>query len=232
MKHNNKITIPNILTILRLVMVIPFLIFMFLAYIYIKKDYLNLSYDYDIKGRIFLAISLSIFMLAMITDFFDGYLARKYHQVTEFGKLWDPLADKIMITSSMIVLSIFGVIPVWIILTFILRDLIIDGARVVMAKNNISVAAKWTGKAKTMMQSIGIIILFIIFIFFDISNQEFLINHIPSTLKNKIDNKLTIILFIHLINLPMIIAAILNIVSGIEYFISIKPYIKLKPDNE
>lgn len=214
-EKERKINIPNILTIVRLVLVIPFLALMFTAYFFINKEYQR---RYDDIGRILLGSSLFVFMVAMITDFLDGYIARKTNQITEFGKLWDPLADKIMIISALITLSMLKVVPIWLTLLFILRDLIVDGTRVIMAKNNISVAAKWTGKFKTVMQTLGIITVYIFFLIFNI----------PEFLEEKFTNKTIEFALLHAINSPLIIAGILNIISGFEYFNSIKEYIKLK----
>ncbi|WP_429988837.1 CDP-alcohol phosphatidyltransferase family protein, partial [Mycoplasmopsis bovis] len=85
-------------------------------------------------GRILLSIILAIFISAMSTDYLDGWLARKNKQVTTFGKLFDPIADKLIVTTVLISLSAFGFIPLWITILFVARDLIVDAIRVLMAQ--------------------------------------------------------------------------------------------------
>lgn len=93
---------PNKLTLLRIILVLPFLGLMIAS----KAIGSSLSFNALNTSTILFVVAGVVFALAMITDFVDGYLARKYNQVTTFGKLFDPLADKIMTTSAMILLSI------------------------------------------------------------------------------------------------------------------------------
>lgn len=103
-------------------------------------------------------IALAIFIIASTTDFFDGYLARKNHLVSNFGKFMDPLADKLLICSALICLS--GTkIPAWIVIIIISRELFISGFRTLAADQNIVLAAGWWGKFKTVFQMIMIIVL-------------------------------------------------------------------------
>ncbi len=99
------------------------------------------------------------FMFLAITDFFDGYYARKYHQVTEFGKILDPIADKFLILTSLICLLAVGKIGVWWVLLLLSREIFIMSLRNIALQQSIVVPVLYLGKCKTMMQ---IITLFII----------------------------------------------------------------------
>ncbi len=105
-------------------------------------------------------IAAAIFVIACLTDFLDGKIARKYNLVTNFGKFMDPLADKLLVCSALICLS--GVkIPEWIVIIIISRELFISGFRVLAADRGIVLAAGWWGKLKTAFQMVMIIVLII-----------------------------------------------------------------------
>ena len=149
--------LPNRLTLLRLFLVIPFIVIMSLSLTYTSEE---LSYSlFNTKTILFIVGGL-IFIFAMITDFLDGYLARKNNQVTSFGKLFDPLADKFMTSSGFIFLILFKLVPLWIPLIMILRDILVDGSRNVAAKNKIEVSANVFGKVKTVLQTLTLILFF------------------------------------------------------------------------
>lgn len=104
-------------------------------------------------------ISLAIFVIASVTDWFDGYLARKNNLVTNFGKFMDPLADKLLVCSAMICLIELGRMPAWIVIIIIAREFIISGFRLIAAENGVVIAANYWGKFKTVSQMIMIILL-------------------------------------------------------------------------
>ena len=104
-------------------------------------------------------ISVAIFVIASVTDWFDGYLARKNHLVTNFGKFMDPLADKLLVCSAMICLIELERLPAWIVIVIIAREFIISGFRLIAAENGIVIAANYWGKFKTVSQMIMIILL-------------------------------------------------------------------------
>lgn len=108
-------------------------------------------------------ISLAIFVIASVTDWFDGYLARKHHLVTNFGKFMDPLADKLLVCSAMICLIELESLPAWIVIIIIAREFIISGFRLIAAENGIVIAANYWGKFKTVSQMIMIILLLLHF---------------------------------------------------------------------
>ena len=134
---------PNKLTIARVIM-IPF----FVAFLM-----------YDIAGDAGKWIALAIFVAASLTDTLDGYLARKYNLVTNFGKFMDPLADKLLVCSALICFTGTGKLPVWITIIIIAREFIISGFRLIAADNGIVIAASYWGKFKTVSQMIMIILM-------------------------------------------------------------------------
>ena len=100
-----------------------------------------------------------IFIIASITDFLDGYIARKNHLVTNFGKFMDPLADKLLVSAAMICLVSMDRLPAWMVIIIISREFAISGFRLIAADNGIVIAASWWGKFKTVSQMIMIILL-------------------------------------------------------------------------
>ena len=134
---------PNKLTIARIIM-IPF----FVAFLM-----------YDITGSADKWIALAIFVIASLTDTLDGYLARKYHLVTNFGKFMDPLADKLLVCSALICLIELGQLPAWMVIIIVSREFIISGFRLVAADSGIVIAASYWGKFKTVSQMFMVIVL-------------------------------------------------------------------------
>ena len=134
---------PNKLTIARVIM-IPF----FVAFLM-----------YDIVGSAGKWVALAIFIIASLTDTLDGYLARKYHLVTNFGKFMDPLADKLLVCSALICFTATGQLAGWITIIIIAREFIISGFRLIAADNGIVIAASYWGKFKTVSQMILIILM-------------------------------------------------------------------------
>ena len=135
--------LPNKLTILRVLM-IPIFIFVLLA---------------EPFGEISKWIAVAIFIIASLTDFLDGHIARKYNLVTNFGKFMDPLADKLLVCSAMIALVGMNRLASWIAIIIIAREFIISGFRLVAADNGIVIAASYWGKFKTVFQMTAVILL-------------------------------------------------------------------------
>lgn len=138
--------LPNKLTMLRVCM-IPFFIFFLLNQTIPYGNY----------------IACAIFILASLTDWFDGYLARKYHLVTNFGKFMDPLADKLLVSSALICFTAMESVklPAWIVIVIISREFIISGFRLIASDNGVVIAASYWGKFKTVSQMLMSILLII-----------------------------------------------------------------------
>ena len=149
--------LPNKLTLFRVIL-IPFFVFFLLA------PYFEGYGNY---------VAVVIFIIASITDFLDGKIARKYNLVTNFGKFMDPLADKLLVSSALISLIALNKIPAWIVIVIIAREFIISGFRLVAADNGVVIAASYWGKFKTTFQMIMIILLILDlpFAYMDIVNN-------------------------------------------------------------
>ncbi len=139
--------LPNKLTVLRVIMVPFFVVFMLT----------------DLGGAANKYIALALFCIASFTDFLDGYLARRDNLVTNFGKFMDPLADKLLVCSALICLSSLGKLATWIVLVIIAREFIISGFRLVASDNGIVIAASYWGKFKTVSHMTMIIMLILDF---------------------------------------------------------------------
>lgn len=101
-------------------------------------------------------ISLAIFVVASLTDFIDGYIARNYNQTTDFGKFLDPLADKLLTLAAMTMFCEWGVFPAWALMLVLTREFAVTGLRLVAVQNGTVIAAGWSGKIKTASTMIGL----------------------------------------------------------------------------
>ena len=101
-------------------------------------------------------ISLAIFMVASLTDFIDGHIARKYNQVSDFGKFLDPLADKLLVIACMCMLCEWGMMPAWALMIVLTREFAVTGLRLVAVQNGTVIAAGWSGKVKTFSTMVGL----------------------------------------------------------------------------
>ncbi len=135
--------IANKLTVLRIVM-IPF----FMVALYMYEDTMPW-------------IALSLFIVASLTDFLDGYLARKHNLITDFGKFLDPIADKLLVISALVYFSEVGRVAGYLTFIIIAREIIVSGFRIIAANENIVLAASKMGKAKTVTTMLTIIFMLI-----------------------------------------------------------------------
>ena len=115
-------------------------------------------------------ILLGLFALASFTDFLDGYLARKNHQISTFGKFMDPIADKLLVNTLFILFAYQGLIPVVAVLVMIWRDVFVDGLRMLAAEKGKVVAAGYLGKLKTVIQMVTIMLILICNLPFELFN--------------------------------------------------------------
>ena len=134
----------NKLTLLRVVMIPAFLLVLYL----------------DIPGANYWA--LVIFALASITDTLDGYIARHYNQVSNFGKFLDPLADKLLVISCMVIFIQWGRMPAWAVMIVLAREFAVTGLRLVAVENGRVIAAAWLGKIKTACTMVGLCVMLVL----------------------------------------------------------------------
>lgn len=133
---------PNKLTMLRIIMIPFFVVFMLVDF-----------------GSWSKWAALAIFVIASLTDTLDGYLARRDHLVTNFGKFMDPLADKLLVCSAMICMIELGRIPSWVVIVIIGREFVISGFRLIASDKGVVIAANYWGKLKTVCQMVMIVVL-------------------------------------------------------------------------
>lgn len=185
--------LPNKLTIVRIVMsffIIIILIFPFdAAGIALPKLFVNESIVVDIKYL----IAGVMFILASITDFLDGHIARKYNLVTDFGKVMDAIADKVLVNSILIILSASGFIHPIIPVIVVIRDSVVNSIKMVAGNNGRVVAAIKSGKIKTVCLMCGIALT--------------LFYNLPFELWN-----------VKVSDVLLIVAAILSLISGVQYY--------------
>ena len=189
--------LPNKLTILRIilsVLIIVFLVFPFqTAGINIPQLFINEKIVVDVKYL----IAGVLFIIASLTDFLDGFIARKYHMITDFGKLMDAIADKMLVNSVLIILSASGFIHPIIPIIIILRDTIVNTIKMIAASKGKVVAAIKSGKLKTICLMVGISLT--------------LFYNLPFELYN-----------LRIADFLLFIATVLSIISGIQYYMQNK----------
>ncbi|MEG1009115.1 MAG: CDP-diacylglycerol--glycerol-3-phosphate 3-phosphatidyltransferase [Clostridia bacterium] len=135
-----KMNLANKITMLRIILVPFFVIFMALPTELIWTKW----------------VAFVIFVVASLSDFVDGYIARKYNLITKFGKVMDPLADKLLVSSGFVMLTGLGVIPAWITAIVLFRDFFVSSLRMFGSDNGSDVSANLSGKLKTIFVLIGI----------------------------------------------------------------------------
>ncbi len=108
------------------------------------------------ESGVWMWISLAIFIVASITDFVDGYIARTYNQTTDFGKFLDPLADKLLTIAAMCMFCQWGSFPAWALMIVLTREFAVTGLRLVAVQKGNVIAAGWSGKVKTASTMVGL----------------------------------------------------------------------------
>lgn len=147
--------LPNSISLVR-ILLIPIILILML----VNWDQAIVSGSYQLQVAWLLAGIF--FIVAVLSDYLDGYLARKLKQVTTFGKFFDSIADKLLTNSVLIVMSYFGIVPIWMTLILIMRDFLIDALRQILASRQVIMAANWYGKWKAAFQMGGMSILFFV----------------------------------------------------------------------
>ena len=143
-------------------------------------------------------VAFVIFVVATITDKLDGTIARKYNMISNFGKFMDPIADKLLVCSALICLTVSGEIPAWVTIIIIAREFIISGIRLIASDNGVAIAASWWGKSKTIAQMTMIIIMLLNVPIFHILGQ-----------------------------IAMYVSLVLTIISAVDYIIKNRSVISL-----
>ncbi len=111
------------------------------------------------QSGLYMWLSLVVFVVASLTDFIDGHIARKYKQVSDFGKFLDPLADKLLVIAAMVIFCQWGIFPAWALMIVLTREFAVTGLRLVAVGNGKVIAAGWSGKVKTASTMIGLCVM-------------------------------------------------------------------------
>ncbi len=198
--------LPTKITVLRLILTI--FIILLLCVPFSSLGIHLPQYDfYGVKVELLYIVTGIIFVIASLTDFLDGYLARKNNQVTDTGKMLDAIADKVLVNPILIILCVTRSIPVIIPVIYITRDIIVDAIKMEAASKGKVVAAIGSGKLKTAAMMIGIVLVFFYNIPFEFIN-------------------IRVDLFL------LYFACIMSIVSAVQYFNLNKSIIFKKGENE
>ncbi len=197
MKKENKITITRIIMsmIIILLLLFPF-------------DEVGLEFPtYLVGGKVLVDLKYIIvgilFIIASLTDFLDGYVARKYNLVTDFGKMIDAISDKLLTNSVLIILACNGKISTIVAVVIVMRDIVVDSIKMVIGNQGAAVAAIGLAKVKTATLMVGIILT--------------LFSNLPFEL-----------ISLRISDFLLAIAAVLSIISAAKYYIMAKPYLQNK----
>ncbi|MBE4703930.1 CDP-diacylglycerol--glycerol-3-phosphate 3-phosphatidyltransferase [Spiroplasma platyhelix] len=147
--------LPNSISLVR-ILLIPIILVLML----VNWDQSIISGSYELPVAWLLAGIF--FVIAAVSDYIDGYLARKLNQVTTFGKFFDSIADKLLTNSVLIVMSYLEIVPIWLTLILVMRDFLIDALRQILASKQVIMEANWYGKWKAAFQMFGLTLLFFV----------------------------------------------------------------------
>lgn len=182
--------LPNKLTIIRIALVGVFMFFLFS------------------KGVVMKSLALATFLAASLTDFLDGYIAKKMNMVTDFGKLMDPIADKILVLSAFLAFVEMKLVPAWMVVIIIFREVSVTGLRIIALTKGRVVAADDGGKNKMVSQVFSIIAILLFIILRETEMKVF-----------NFWNDSTELTFKDAIFVLMLITTALTLISGISYLI-------------
>ena len=195
MNKANKITMSRIImsVIIIIILLFPFDQFGFEFPTYLLSGNVVVDLKYIIVGI--------LFIIASLTDFFDGYVARKYNMVTDFGKMVDAISDKLLTNSVLIILACNGKISTAVAVVIVMRDIVVDSIKMVVGNKGAAVAAIKVAKVKTATLMVGIVLTLF-------SNIPF--EFIPLRVSDFL----------------LALAAVLSVISGVKYYIMAKPYLQ------
>lgn len=192
--------LPNKITVGRIILAVFLLIFLAFPFYQIGIDFPSFLAFGKVPINLKYIIAGIIFLVASLSDFLDGYIARKNNIVTDFGKVMDAIADKILVNGVLIILAYDGYISIIIPVVIITRDIVVDSIKMVCGSNGKVVAASIPGKIKTICMMVGLTLVFFYNLPFELLN-------------------------IDVANALLFVATILSLVSGCQYFLVNKDFI-------
>ncbi len=198
-----KLNIPNQLSIFRIILLLPIVIL--LLFVNHDSNWVSqIDYNFNHLASVVFFISGILFTISAFTDFLDGYIARKYNLITTLGKILDPIADKILVNSVLIIFAYLRIVPVWIVVLMVIRDIIVNSLRMLLASKNVIMPADLWGKIKTITQLLGILIIFFLFPL----NHYFNFSTFNITSNNN---------WIWYFNIMIVVSLLCSYISGIKY---------------
>lgn len=193
----------NKITMVRIVMSVMIIILLLFPFYQVGIEFPEYLINNNIVVKLEYVIAGILFAIASFTDFLDGYVARKYNMVTDFGKMIDAISDKMLTNSILIILACDNLVSPIVVVVIIVRDIVVDSIKMLIGNKGKAVAAIPIAKLKTACLMIGIFLTFMYNLPFELINvnvSEFL----------------------------LVVAAVLSIISGVKYFIMAKDYIDAK----
>ncbi len=193
--------LPNKITMGRIGMAIIVLVLLVFPFYQVGVEFPTYLIADTVKLDLRYIIAGIIFIIAAATDFLDGNIARKRNLVTDFGKVMDAIADKILVNGTLVALACNGYISSIIPVVIVTRDIVVDSVKMIAGSKGNVVAASWTGKAKTTCMMIGVSLVFFSNLPFELIGRG-----------------------INVADALLVIATILAVISGCQYFIANKKY--------
>jgi len=190
-------TLPNQLTILRIILT-PIFLYLFLS-----------------KEPLLIQISLGVFFIAALTDWYDGWLARKFNYITDWGKFWDPLADKILTSTAFLGFVFVGLLELWMVILIIFRDLIVTLLRIYAESRGYNFVTSYYAKWKTVFQMV--FLYYLLLLYGGLNTIEVYTGN--ENLFNQLSNN-------DLIYLIMFVITLITVHSGVTYLLKNKHLIK------
>ncbi len=188
--------LPNKITLVRVGLVFVFMIFLFS------------------KGIIFKTLALATFMVAVFSDYLDGFIAKRNGMTSDFGKIMDPIADKVLTLAAFLAFVEMKLIPAWMVVIILMRELVITGIRIFALKSGKVLPAGMGGKQKTASQMFSIFIILVFIVFKEAGTRVF--NFWSPSFEYWYKQMIFVL---------MLITVVLTIVSGISYLIGSKKYL-------
>jgi len=190
--------LPNRITVFRMILIIFFIPLLLEG----KND----------ERMLFSYLAFAIFVIASISDFLDGYIARKYKVESNFGRVMDPLADKILVFAALICFVWLRIVPAWMVIIIVSREFLISGIRIIAAKRGDIIGASNWGKAKTITEITAILVILLLiaahntFVHYGIKPPEIMGFSVDSVMLKIVPYWL------------MFLATVFALISGLEYF--------------
>lgn len=191
----------NKITMSRIVMSLIIIILLLFPFDQVGLEFPNYIVNGNIVVNLKYIVAGVLFVIASLTDFLDGYTARKYNMITDFGKMMDAISDKLLTNSVLIILACDGRISTVVAVVIVTRDIVVDSIKMVIGNKGAAVAAIKIAKVKTATLMIGLVLTFFYNLPFEL---------IPLRVSDFL----------------LALAAILSVISGVKYYIMAKPYLK------